>query len=75
MYISHIELERRERNRELMHAAARERLIHEAVDGRKGAAGHADAPARPAAWLLANAAAVASLLIACLGQPAWPKGH
>ena len=75
MYISHIELERRERDRELMRSAARERLVNEAIAGRKDGAGRVSAQAHPGAWLLARGLSLASVLVALVSPVASPKGH
>ena len=75
MYSTHtIEIERRERNRDLMREAARDRLLNEALAGRHGGR-HLNTSARPGAWLLAHGAAAAALLIALLSQPALPNGR
>lgn len=75
MYISHIEIERRERNRELMRSAAWERLVNEAITGRKGDAGRVSAQVRPGARLLEHGLSLASVLVALSSQIAWPKGR
>ena len=75
MYISHIELERGERNRELMRSAARERLVSEAIAGRTNGAGRLSTQARPGAWLLARRLSLASIFVALFSQIAVPKGH
>ena len=70
MYISHIEQERLERNRELMRNAQRERLANEAIAGRKDGAGRASAQTRPGARLLARGLSLASIFVALVSPVA-----
>jgi len=75
MYISHLDAERRERDRDLMRQAARERLVNEAIAGQNRKARTNSSAARSWERLAAFGAAVASLLVVRGGQPALPKGH
>lgn len=74
MYTSHIEFERRERNRELQRTAEQDRLIGEALAARPGRAASERVAVQPGEWLMARAAALASFILTFPGQQAWPKG-
>ena len=75
MYSSHIEFERRERNRELMRNAAQERLVNEALARQGHGIGRESASEGRRAWLLPRAAAAAALLLAFFGRPFWLNGN
>jgi hypothetical protein len=74
MYTSHTEFERRERNRELMRAAERDRLVCQAMAGTDGRANPKRAHVEPGEWLMARAAALASFIFTFTGQQALHKG-
>ena len=71
MYSWEIATERRERDRDLMRTAARERLVSEALAARTDRPTRKSLPLRLGAALASSVAALASILRTATGQSAW----